>query len=482
MKIFNNSSSGSSSGSGGGGDNTPGRKMRVGDILTSASGHYDDKLVSLRSDQFFDSVKYPDLIKYQPFNGYGANLVTKPVYNQTYEGDYLLDSSFFETDDLIIAAGHSLTDRTNFIIKVNFKNGNSGYAITVPFSDETFRNCYFDYAGKLYIYKDAVRNAENSDLTTSDVTTVVDVLTKVSLNVTHKDLRIVKAYFDKVRNKVVSLQFPAGSGSKDYSLCGWYVGEQLHTSTLNKNFSFNTTLSYNTLAKLYTNTAYLQDGTYCHYDEASKKIKHSNDNTDLFTIVNEGVTPQDCVMILEKFNKIFICYSHTISSVKYLAWSYLDKDTGIVRSATTTDLTYNNEVGQRHKQNTGLLLNEVYTGDLEVFQDVGLIYQVTNNAKRKAISFYNGYVFDDISTYTSPNFTKAWFYKYYGNDVNLSEVYNTENQNTYYLQDNFNTIQDVSTSTISTIYFNGFDFMPFLLFPSMPSTSVYTNFLIIKED
>ena len=477
MKILNG---GNGSGSG---ENTPGRKLRVGDILTSATQYLgDDKLIQLNVDQFLDSGKYPDLIQYQPFNNYGANLVTKPIENQTYEGGFLLDASFFETDDLIIAAGHSLTDRTKFVIKVNFKNGNYGYAITVPFADEISRNCYFDYAGKIYIYKDAVRNAANSDLTTSDVTTVVDVLTKVSLNVTHQDLRIVKAYFDKGRNKVVSLQFPAGSGSTDYSLCGWYTGDQLHTSTLDLMFSFNTTLSYNTLAKIYTNTAYLQDGKYCYYDEASKKIKYSNDNTDLFTVVNEGVTPQDCVMIVEKFNKIFICYSHTISTIKYLAWSYLDKDTGIVRSATTTDLTYNNGFGQRHKQNTGLLLNKVYTGDWESYQDVGLIYQVNNTEKRKAISFYDGYVFDDISTYTNTYVAHGWFYKSYGDDINLSEVYNTENQNTYYLQDNFKTINDVSNWFISTIHFNGFDFMPFLLFPAMPSVSAYINYLIVKED
>lgn len=481
MKIFNNSSSGSG---GGGGDNTPGKKLRLGDIFTSSAQYWsDDKVIPLNADQFLDSGKYPELLQIQPFNSYGANLVTKRLDNQTYEGGFLLDASFFETDELVIGAGHSLTDRTKFIIKVNFKNGNDGYAITVPFADETFRNCYFDYAGKIYIYKDAVRNAANSDLTTSDVTTVVDVLTKVSLNVTHQDLRIVKAYFDKGRNKVVSLQFPAGSGSTDYSLCGWYTGDQLHTSTLDLMFSFNTTLSYNTLAKLYTNTAYLQDGKYCYYDEASKKIKYSNDNIDLFTVVNEGVTPQDCVMIVEKFNKIFICYSHTISTIKYLAWSYLDKDTGIVRSVTTTDLTYNNGFGQRHKQNTGLLLNEVYTGDWEVYQDVALIYQATDTAKRKAISFYAGYVYEDISTYINPNFTHAWFYKSYGVDVNLSEIYNTENQNTYYLQDNFKTINDASTTSISTIYFNGFNFMPFVLFPALPSTvSAYTNYLIIKED
>lgn len=478
MKIFQNKASS------GGGDNTPGRKLRVGDIFTSASGYWgDDKLISLSYDQFLDSVKYPDLIQYQPFNSYGANLVTKPIENQTYEGGFLLDASFFETDDLIIAAGHSLSDRTKFVIKVNFKNGNSGYAITVGFADETFRNCYFDYDNKLYIYKDAVRNAENDDLSSSDVTTVVDVLAKTSLNTTHQDLRIVKAYFDRKINKVVSLQFPAASASTDYSLCGWYVGDELYTSTLDLMFSFNTVLSYETLAKLYTNTAYLQESKYCHYDEASHILKYSNDNSTLFNVVNEGVTPQDCVMIVEKFNKIFICYSHTISSVKYLAWSYLDKDTDIIRSATTTDLTYSNGYRQRHKQNTGLLINEVFTGDFEFYQDVGLVYQVTDISKRKSISFYSGFVYEDISTYTSPNWTHSWFYKSYGRDVNLSEVYNTENQNTYYLQDNFKTIQDVSTSTISTIYFNGFNFMPFLLFPAMPSSvSAYNNFLIIKED
>lgn len=477
MKILNG---GTGSGSG---ESTPGRKLRVGDILTSAAQYWsDNKLVSLNYDRFIDSIKYPDLIQYQPFNNYGANLVTKPIENQTYEGGFLLDASFFETDELIIAAGHSLTDGTKFIIKVNFKNGTEGYAITVSFADNTLMKCYFDYNGKIYIYKDAVGNAANGDLATSNVTTVVDVLTKVSLNVTHQDLRIVKAYFDRVRNKVVSLQFPTEEGSTDYTLCGWYEGDQLNTSTLDLMFSFNTSLSYNTLAKLYTNTAYLQNGNYCYYDEAAKKINYSNDNSTLFAIVNEGVTPEECILIIEKFNKIFICYAHTLNDVKYLAWSYLDKYTDIVRSVTTTDLTYNNGSGQRHKQNTGLLLNEVYTGDWESYQDVGLIYQVIDTSKRKAISFYDGYVFEDISTYTNTYVAHNWFYKSYGADINLSEVYNTENQNTYYLQDNFKTIQDVGNSQISTIHFNGFDFMPFLLFPAMPSVSAYTNYLIIKED